>query len=117
MVYLLCLILLAIIGFQVALIFGAPFGRLTQGGQIEGALPLAGRIVAALSIVILAAIALAMLSAEGRWPYWPRWTAWLGASVLAVSTVLNWITPSPAERRLWGPTLTVTLVLAITILF
>ncbi|WP_425041453.1 hypothetical protein [Primorskyibacter sp. S187A] len=116
MVYLLCIILLGVVGFQIALILGAPFGRLTQGGQIEGALPPKSRVIAALSIVVLAAIALSMLSADGQWPNWPRWTAWLGAAVLAVSTLLNWVTPSQAERKLWGPVMAVTLILAVMVL-
>lgn len=117
MIYILCFILCAIIGFQVALILGAPWGRITQGGQNEGALPLMGRIIAGVSIVILSLVALAMLSAEGHWPYWPLWTAWFAIAVLALSTLLNWITPSPAERRLWGPTMTITLMIAISVLF
>lgn len=116
MVYLLCVILLGVFGFQVALILGASWGRLTQGGQIEGALPLKGRVIAALSIVVLAAIALSMLSADGQWPNWPRWTAWVGTTMFAVSTLLNWITPSQAERKLWGPVMTMTLVFAVSVL-
>ncbi len=117
MVYLFCLMILGVIGFQVALIFGAPWGRITQGGQVEGPLPPRGRIIAALSIAILAAIAMALLSADGRWPNWPRGTAWAALAVLSLSTVLNWITPSPAERKLWGPIMTVMLVLAIVIVW
>jgi len=116
MAYLLCCIIVGIVGFQVALIFGAPWGRLTQGGQIEGSLPLTGRIIAAISIGILTAIALAMLSAAGHWPNWPSWTAWLATGILAVSTLLNWITPSQVERKLWGPIMTFTLILAVSVL-
>jgi hypothetical protein len=116
MAYLLVIILLGVVGFQVALIVGAPWGRLTQGGQIEGALPLKGRVIAALSIVLLAAIALSMLSADGKWPNWPRWTAWLGTTMLAVSTLLNWVTPSQSERKLWGPVMALTLILAVSVL-
>ncbi len=116
-VYLFCLMILGVIGFQVALILGAPWGRLTQGGQVDGALPPSGRIIAALSIVILAAIAFAILSTDGYRPNWPRWTAWPAVSVIALSTVLNWITPSTAERKLWGPIMTVMLILAIVIVW
>ena len=117
MIYLFCLGIIAVIGFQVALVFGAPWGHLTQGGLVLGPLRLRGRIVAALSVAILAAIALAILSADGRWPNWPRWTAWAAVAVLMVSTILNWITPSPAERKLWGPIMSVMLIFAITIVW
>lgn len=115
MVFLFCTMITVVIGFQVALILGAPWGRLTQGGQVDGALPLPGRIIAALSIPILGAMALAILSADGYWPNWPRWTAWAALAVIFVSTVLNWITPSAAERRLWGSVMTVILMLAVAI--
>lgn len=115
MIYLFCFGIIAVIGFQVALILGAPWGRLTQGGQIDGPLPHIGRIIAALSIGILLAIAMAILSADGKWPGWPRWTAWGAIAVLSISTVLNWITPSPEERKLWGPIMTVMLIFAIAV--
>jgi len=109
--------ILGVIGFQIALIFGAPWGRLTQGGQIDGALPLSGRIIAGVSLIILAAIASAMLSSEGHWPHWPNWTAWAAVGVIFISTVLNWITPSVPERKLWGPIMTVILCLSLAILW
>ena len=117
MIYLFCFGVIAVIGFQVALILGAPWGRVTQGGQVEGPLPPRGRIIAALSIVILAGIALALLSADGRWPNWPRWTAWAALAVLFVSTVMNWITPSAAERKLWGPIMTAMSIVATVIVW
>lgn len=115
MIYLYCTMMTGVIGFQIALILGAPWGRLTQGGQVEGPLPPVGRLVAAVSIIILAAFALAMLSADGRWPYWPRWTGWVTVSANALMMVLNWITPSPAERRIWGPITTTIFILALAI--
>lgn len=116
-IYLFCFGIIAVIVFQVARILGAPWGRVTRGGQVEGLLPPRGRIIAALSIAILAAIAMALLSADGRWPNWPRWTAWAAVAVLSVSTVLNWITPPSAERRLWGPIMTAMLIIAIFIVW
>lgn len=95
---------LAIVFFQIALIAGAPLGRYTQGGRHPGALPVSGRIIAAVSIPVLVFMALAILSAAG-FPglNWPRWTGWVAFGVQCVSTVLNLITPSRAERAVWGP--------------
>ena len=109
--------LLAVIGFQIALIFGAPWGRITQGGQVDGPLPPSGRVIAGISIAILVGMALAILSAEGRWPNWPAWTGWAAVGVNAISMVLNWITPSRAERMLWGPVMTALCVLAVAIVW
>lgn len=106
---------LLVIGFQIALILGAPWGRITQGGQVEGSLPLSGRLAAFVSIFILAAMALAALSAAGmsgllgpvvgpvQVPDWPRWTGWTAFGAQCVVALFNWITPSAPERRLWGP--------------
>lgn len=101
---------LAIVFFQVALIAGAPLGRYTQGGRHAGALPLGGRVIAAVSIPVLVFQGLAVLSAAG-FPglEWPRWTVWVALGVQCMTTVLNLITPSKEERAVWGP---VTLVMA-----
>lgn len=98
--------------FQLALIFGAPWGRITQGGNHEGALPMRGRVFAAVSLVLMVLMGTAMLSAAGALDLWPRWMGWAALGITAISCVLNWITPSRPERLLWGPTLLVMLLLA-----
>lgn len=109
--------MLAIAFFQVALIFGAPLGRYTQGGQHEGALPLSGRVIALVSIPIVLFQGLAILSAAG-FPGlgWPVWTGWVAFAVTVVSTVLNWITPSKPERVVWGPIMLVLSAMALVVL-
>lgn len=106
-----------VIWFQFALIAGAPWGHLTQGGQQHGSLPTKNRIAACISVIILAGMALAIASAAGSWPLWPSWTAWAALAVQFVVTLLNWITPSKPERQLWGPITTTMLLLAATVVF
>jgi hypothetical protein len=101
-----------VIGFQVCLMAGAPWGRLTQGGQHEGALPTSGLVIAGVSIVLLVFMGAGITSAAGLPPQWPQWTGWVALSIQAVSTLLNWITPSVPERRLWAPITSVMLGLA-----
>ncbi|WP_321828965.1 hypothetical protein [Thalassovita sp.] len=110
--YAYALICCCVIGFQIALIAGAPWGRITQGGQVDGPLPRRGRVLAAVSIFILAFMALSVLSAAGLVVDWPKWTAWVALVVQALSALANWITPSAPERRLWGPITTVMLLCA-----
>ncbi|MGP6085535.1 hypothetical protein [Antarctobacter jejuensis] len=95
---------LGIVFFQMALIGGAPLGPWTQGGQHPGALPVTGRLLAALSVPVVIFQALAVLAAAG-FPGldWPRWTGWLALGVSVLSAVLNGITPSPRERAVWFP--------------
>lgn len=109
--------MLAIAFFQVALILGAPLGRYTQGGRHAGALPLSGRIIAAVSIPVVLLQGLAILSAAG-FPGlgWPIWTGWVAVAVTAVSTVLNWITPSRPERAVWGPIMLVLLAMGLVVM-
>jgi hypothetical protein len=107
------LLCLGVIAFQVLLIVGLPLGEYTQGGQHRGALPPRGRVMAALSILLLLFMALAILSAAGfSGRFWPRWTGWVAVGLSALTCALNWITPSRKERRLWGPVATVMLALA-----
>ena len=112
-----CAMIIGVICFQIALILGAPWGRVTQGGQTEGPLPTSGRLVAAASIFLLVGMALAVLSVDGGWPNWPSWTIWVALAVNAVSMVLNWITPSKEERRLWGPIMTVMFLLVVAVVW
>jgi hypothetical protein len=102
--------------FQIALILGAPWGHLTQGRTQKGPLPRQNRTGAALSIVILALMGAAILSAVGRWPGWPVWTGWLAMAMSGVSMLLNWISPSEAERQLWGPVTTLMFLLALGVM-
>ena len=103
--------------FQFCLIGGAPWGRLTQGGRYEGVLPVPGRIAAGLSIPLLVCMGAGIASAAGMTPNWPKWAAHAVLAVQALSTFLNWITLSRAERLLWGPVTTVMLALAVYVVF
>lgn len=100
------------ISFQIALVAGAPWGHLTQGGRFQGKLPIAGRAAALVSIIILLMMALAVSSAAGGRP---DWTGWVALTLQTVSTVVNWITPSRPERLLWGPINSVMLGLAAAV--
>ena len=55
-------VMVGIAAFQVALVFGAPWGAYTQGGGTEGALDTSGRVLAAVSCAILLAMAAAILA-------------------------------------------------------
>ncbi|WP_394170711.1 hypothetical protein [Saccharospirillum alexandrii] len=110
--FLYVVIVVGVIIFQFCLIAGAPWGRLTQGGRHEGALPVSGRYAAALSVLLLASMGAGIASAAGMRPHWPMWTAYVALAVQTLSTAMNWITPSREERALWGPITTVMLLLA-----
>ncbi len=106
-------IVAGVVVFQFCLIAGAPWGRLTQGGRHEGALPASGRIAAGLSVPLLICMGAGIASAAGMRPNWPQWSSYAVLAVQALSTLLNWITPSRAERLLWAPVTSVMLALAV----
>lgn len=103
--------------FQGLLVAGAPWAHLTQGGRHSGSLPRSGRAAAALSVLVLLFMAGSVTSAAGLAPHWSRWTLWITLGLQALSTLLNWITPSRPERRLWGPVTTVMLSLAVFVAY
>ena len=107
----------ATIIFQIALIAGAPWGHLTQGGANRGSLPTRAKVAAVLSSVVLVLMAGGILSSAGLWPNWPRWASWLALAMTAVSLIFNLITPSAAERRLWGPVTAVMFLSALGVMF
>ena len=109
------LVCIGVIGFQVALIAGAPWGHLTQGGQRNGALARQGRVFAGISMILLLAMAFSILSAAALWPLWPSWTGWAALCVQALSTLANWATRSMPERKLWAPITSVMLGLAAAV--
>lgn len=106
------LIIALVVLFQLCLIFGAPWGQITQGGRYEGPLPVTGRVAALLSVPILICMGASITSAAGLVPDWEDWTAYIAIAVQALSTTLNWITPSQKERLLWGPITSGMLLLA-----
>ena len=105
-----------VLAFQVALIAGVPWGHLTQGGQYAGALPLAGRVFAGVSIGVLALMGWIVAARAGlAAPEFPRWTIWVVVACLVVSVGLHLLTPSAAERALWLPVVGVKLACALRV--
>ena len=111
------LIIALVVLFQLCLIFGAPWGQITQGGRYEGPLPVTGLVAALLSVPILIFMGASITSAAGLVPYWAGWTAYAAIAMQALSTTLNWITPSQKERLVWSPITSIMLLLAAYVVF
>jgi hypothetical protein len=109
------LVAFGVVVFQVALALGAPWGRFAMGGAFPGTFPPPLRIAALVQAVVVAALAVVVLSAAGMvapdltltFP----WLPWVPVAFSAVALVLNAISRSAGERRLWVP---VTLVMLIS---
>ena len=113
-------VLLGIAVFQVALVFGAPWGAYTQGGETEGALGTSGRVLAAVSCALLLVMAAAILARvrEGPLANAPgrlvTALAWLTTIYSALAVVLNLATQSSSERAVFGPIAILLLLLVVT---
>ena len=105
--------------FQLALAMGAPWGTYAMGIRYPGRLPSAMRASAVVQGVVLALLALVVLSAAhvvapGIAAGLP-WLVWVPVIFSAISLVLNLATPSAGERRIWAPVAAVLLVTSLTV--
>jgi hypothetical protein len=108
-----------VIGFQIALAAGAPWGHLTWGGRFPGRLPGRMRGVALFSVALLAAFAVTLevragtifanLTTEAR-----GW-AWVVVVYCALGVVANAATPSRQERLLWLPVVSLMLACSLVV--
>ncbi len=99
----------SVMAFQTAIALGAPWSSYTQGGGTSGQLPAGGRIIALVSIAILALLASGLLARVGWGPLAraPRRlvsvVSWIAVGYSLVAVLLNVATPSVNERMLWAP--------------
>ncbi len=112
-------VIAAVIAFQLAIVLGAPWGELTQGGGTDGQLALAGRIIAAISAGVLAIMAAGLLARVGWGPLAraPNRViaaiSWFTVAYSALAVLLNAASPSDRERILWVPVSVILLACAL----
>jgi hypothetical protein len=113
-------VLAGVAAFQVALVFGAPWGAYTQGGDTDGALDTSGRVLAAVSCVLLLLMAAAILARVGEGPLrnsperLVTGLAWFTTVYSALAVVLNLSTESSSERAVFAPISILLFVLVVT---
>lgn len=112
-------IMSSVVAFQLALALGAPWGSYAMGGKFPGKYPPNMRFAAIVQAVILVLIALVALSRAGlvlpQWSSVSVWLIWAVVAFSAVSFVLNLITPSAGERRIWAPVTFLLLICSIVV--
>ncbi|HEX2345707.1 MAG TPA: hypothetical protein VHI12_03910 [Gaiellaceae bacterium] len=113
-------VMLGIAAFQVALVFGTPWGEYTQGGQTEGALDASGRLFAVVSCAIVLVMAAAMLARVREGPLKDApgrlvtGLCWFTTIYSALSVALNLATESSSERAVFAPTAILLFSLVVT---
>jgi hypothetical protein len=97
-----------ITAFQLALAFGAPWGKAAFGGAVaQPGIEL--RVSSVVAVAIWSAAALIVLKRVGfgNWAPLPKralpGAVWVLVALSAVSVVMNAITPSALERAIWLP--------------
>ncbi len=102
--------------FQLAIVLGAPLGDYAYGGQISGVLPVRYRLVSVLSMLVFLAFAGHYLAQLGFFqPVLPTdlnaISNWGFVAFFVLAAVLNNITKSQQEKRVFG-SVTIAMVLA-----
>jgi hypothetical protein len=110
---------LIVIGFQLALAAGAPWGSYAMGGRRAGQYPPAMRAAALVQAILLALLAVVVLDAGGvlalGWTMAIPWLAWIPVIASLASTIANAATRSVVERRLWLPVAVLMLLSSIVV--
>jgi hypothetical protein len=108
-----------VIGFQVALVLGAPWGRYAMGGAFPGRFPPPMRVAAAVQAAVIGLLALGVLSTAGlvlpdlavAFP----WLVWVAVVVSTLAVVLNAISQSAGDRSILVPVGAVLLVSSLLV--
>lgn len=107
-------LVVVLVGFQLALALGVPWGAAAWGGAHEGVLPTGLRVASGVAgVVVYPAIGWLLAVAGGLVdPGWeaPVWALWVLVGFFGLGAVVNAISRSRPER-IWAP---VSLLLAIT---
>lgn len=113
--YLFAVLIGVVILFQLLLAVGMPWGSYAMGGKFPGKYPPSMRVASIIQAFILAFLALIVLSKAGlifpEWSSFAKTAIWFVVCFSVVATILNLITRSVWERRIWAP---VSLLLLIT---
>ena len=108
-----------VVAFQLALALGAPWGAYAMGGAFPGRFPPPMRVAAVVQAVVIALLAVVVLSAAGLvlpdlaadYP----WLVWIPVAVSVLAVLLNSISRSAGERRIWVPVAMLLLVSSLVV--
>ena len=107
--------------FQLGLTIGMPWGEASMGGKYPGKYPPKMRVVSLINSLVLSFIAvIVLIKSEKLFPQFKSFANFaiyfvVGFSVLA--TILNIITPSKIESKLWAPVAILLLISSIIVAF
>lgn len=107
------------VAFQVALALGAPWGAYAMGGAFPGRFPPRMRVAAVVQAALLGLAGALVLARAGvavpELASVAGWAIWAVVGLSAVSLVLNLITSSAGERRIWAPVGAILLITSLMV--
>jgi hypothetical protein len=110
---------IGVVAFQLALALGAPWGAYAMGGAFPGTFPPPMRVAAVVQAVVIGLLAVVVLSAAGlvlpEFAVAFPWLVWVPVAVSAIAVVLNAISRSAGERRIWVPVSLVLLLCSLLV--
>jgi phosphate starvation-inducible membrane PsiE len=106
--------------FQIALILGAPMGEYAFGGQVKGKLPIKMRIGSVISLgLYFAQIGHYLAQAGVLTKFFDTQVNsvvnWVFVGIAALALLMNSISRSEKERKLWVPVALLLLVLTVLV--
>jgi hypothetical protein len=110
-----------IILFQLGLTIGMPWGAASMGGKFPGKYPPRMRVVSLINIFIASFIAAIVLIKSGI--IWIQFKSFANVAIYfvvafsLVATILNTITPSKIERKIWAPVAAILLLTSLIVAF
>mgnify|MGYP006890191931 CR=1 FL=1 len=112
--YIAIFLLFGVIVFQIMLISGMPLGEYAMGGKYPGKFPLRIRIAAIFQSIILLFFAfIVLVRAEIIFIQYLEFSKigiWFVFAFSVIASVLNIITPSKKERKVWAPVSVILLI-------
>ena len=107
--------------FQLGLTLGMPWGEASMGGKYPGKYPPKMRIVSLINSMVLSLVALIVLAkADILLPQYKSVSnvaVYFVVGFSAIATILNIITPSRIERKIWAPVAVALLITSIIVTF
>ena len=119
--YIFAILSFVIILFQLALTIGMPWGAASMGGKFPGKYPPGMRVVSFINVFIISFMAaIVLIKSEIIWLQFKSFAnvaIYFVVVFSVVATILNTITPSKIERKIWAPVAAILLLTSSIVAF
>ena len=113
------ILIVIIVLFQMGLAIGMPWGEYAMGGYFPGRFPWKLRLLAIFQGILLIIFAVIVLDKADlfRFEYFliPSIAIWFVVAFSLITSILNFITKSKKERKIWFPTSILLLITSLIV--